>query len=106
MCIFIIYKLVALKRIASTHTLIYVRDTLGIRRVRSEYADIRRCSLHLLYTEAKLYLRYVKNIQRMRANSIYVTHTLTNALQYAGYARHTLIRYSCVIPTLLINYSN
>jgi len=38
------------RMIIRPHTQIYVRDTLGIRRVRSSYADIRRCTL--LYAEA------------------------------------------------------
>ena len=33
-----------------SHMLIYVRGTLGIRRVRSEYADIRLCTGTLYYT--------------------------------------------------------
>jgi len=36
-----------------SQTLIYVRRTVGIRRVRSEYADIRRCTL--CYTQRPNY---------------------------------------------------
>jgi len=43
------------RMITRSHTQIYVRGTLGIRRVpvRSKFADIRRCTL--LYAEAKLF---------------------------------------------------
>jgi len=48
-----------------SQTLIYVRGTLGIRRVRSEYADIRRCTL--CYTQRpKFFLDMFKIYQRMR----------------------------------------
>ena len=43
-----------------SHTLIYVRVTLGIRRVRSKYADIRRCTL--LYTQRPNYFLDMFNI--------------------------------------------
>jgi len=54
------------RMIIHSHTQIYVRDTLDIRRVRSSYASIRRCTL--LYVEAKLFfLDMFKKFQRMRA---------------------------------------
>jgi len=40
--------------------LIYVRDTLGIRRVRSEYADIRLCVV--LYAETNIFLGHAQNL--------------------------------------------
>ena len=88
-------------------TLINVRSTLGIRLVRSEYADIRRRTL--CYTQRpKYFLDMFKIYQRMRANRIYVTHTLTIRTAYAGYARHTLntlrVRYSYVMNTLVIRW--
>jgi len=58
-----------------SHTQIYVRGTLGIRRVCSKYADIRRCTL--CYTQCEMkFLDMFKIHQRMRAYSLYVTHTL------------------------------
>jgi len=63
--------------------------TLGIRRVSSEYADIRRRTL--CYTQRPNYfLDMFKIYQRMRVYRIYVTNTLTIRTTYAGYARHTL----------------
>ena len=41
------------RMIIRSHTQIYVMNTLGISRVRSSYADIRRCTL--FYAEAKLF---------------------------------------------------
>jgi len=58
--------------------LIYVRDTLGIRRVRSEYADIRLCTL--CYTQRPTYfLDMLKIYQHMRAYRIYLTQTTVYA---------------------------
>jgi len=72
-------------------TLIYGRDTLGIRRVRSEYADIRRCTLsYNIHRDQIIFLDMFKIYQRMQAYRLYVTHTLTIRTAYAGYARHTL----------------
>jgi len=72
-----------------SQTLIYVRGTLGIRSVRSEYADIRRCMF--CYTQIPNYfLDMFKIYQRMRAYKIYVTYTLAIRMAYAGYARNTL----------------
>jgi len=71
--------------------LIYVRGTLGIRRVLSEYAAIRQCTL--CYTQRpNFFFDIVKMYQRMRAYRIYmyVTHSLAIRTAYAGYARHTL----------------
>jgi len=93
---------------AYAHTLanadIRSRSTLGIRRVRSEYADIRRRTL--CYTQRQThFLDMFKIYQRMRAYSIYVTHTLTVRTTYTGYARHTIntlkIRYSYATHTLV-----
>jgi len=90
-----------------SHTQIYVRGTctLGIRRVHSKYAHIRRCTLCYAQSRNDL-LDMFKNYQRMRAYSIYVTHTLD--IRYA-YARHTFntlkVRYSYVSRTLSIRYS-
>jgi len=41
------------RMISRSHTLIYVRGTLGIRHVRSKYADIhvRRCTLFYMQRE-------------------------------------------------------
>jgi len=88
-----------------SQTLIYVRTTLGILRVRSEYADIRRRTL--CYTQRPNYfLDMFKMYQRMQAYRIYVTNTLTICITYAGYARHTLntlkVRYLYVMNKLLI----
>ena len=72
-----------------SQTLIYVRGTLGIRRVCSNlltYVGVR-C---IIYAEIKLFLDMFKIYQRLRAYRIYVTHTLTIPTAYAGYARHTL----------------
>ena len=44
-----------------SHSLIYVRRTLGIRHVRSNYADIRDKKV-VLYAEDKLFLGYVQNL--------------------------------------------
>jgi len=41
------------RMIIRSYTQEYVRGTLGIRRVRSSYAGIRRCTL--LYAEAKIF---------------------------------------------------
>jgi len=84
---------------------IYVRSTLGIRRVRSEYAELRRRTL--CYTQRPIFfVDMFKIYQRMRAYRINVTHTLTIRTAYAGYARHTLntlkVRYSYVMNTLVI----
>ena len=46
--------------IIRSHARIYVRGTLGIRRVRSPYADKRLCTL--LYAEAKLFLGQVQHV--------------------------------------------
>jgi len=51
------------------HTQAYIRGTLGIRRARSNYANISRCTL--LYAEAKLCVGHVNEIQRMRALNIW-----------------------------------
>jgi len=40
------------RMIIRSYTQIYVRGTLGIRRVRSSYAAIRQCTF--LYAEAKI----------------------------------------------------
>jgi len=57
-----------------SQTLIFVRGTLCIRRVRSEYADIRRCTL--CYTQRpKYFLNMFKIYQRMWAYRIYANHT-------------------------------
>ena len=60
-----------------SHSLIYVRDTLGIRRVRSTNADIhvhvRRCTF--CYTQRQTW--FFKIDQRMLAYDIYITHTCT-----------------------------
>jgi len=53
------------RMIIRSHTQTYVRGRLGIRRVRSSYADIRRCTL--LYAEAKSFLDMFKKFQRMPA---------------------------------------
>jgi len=88
-----------------SQTLIYFRSTLGIRRVRSKYADIPW--LTLCYTQRPKYvLDMFKIYQRMQAYRIYVIHTLTIRTAYAGYARRTLytqkLRYSYVMKTLSI----
>ena len=70
-----------------SHTL---RDTLDIRRVRSKYPEIRRCSL--LYADANLFLDMFEIVQRKRVYNIYVTHGQTIRMAYAGYARLRLIR--------------
>ena len=71
----------------SERTLIYVRSTLDIRRVRFEYADKRRRTL--CYTERPNYfLDMFKIYQRMRTFRKYVTNTLTIRTAYARYARH------------------
>ena len=49
--------------LAYDHTLVYaasVRGTLGICRVRSSYASIRRCTM--LYAEAKIFFEHVQQI--------------------------------------------
>ena len=50
-----------------------------------------------------------KIMLRIKANSIYVTHTLTIHPTYAGLATHTLntirVRYTYVVRTLLTRYS-
>ena len=51
------------RMLISSQTLIYVRGTLGIRRVRSEYADIRRCAL--CYTQRPTY--FVGHVQNLSA---------------------------------------
>jgi len=92
---------VTLQRIASAYasvcsyartrsqTLIYDRCTLGIRRIRYEYADIRRCSFVIRRDQINFKDMY-KLYQRLQTYKIYVTHTLTIRTAYAGYARHTL----------------
>ena len=77
------------RRLILSHTLatrIYVRSTLGIRRVRSEYADIR----YFIRRDQIKFLDMFNIYQRMQAYRIYVTHTLTIRTAYAEYARHTL----------------
>jgi len=65
-----------------SHTLIYVRGTLDIRRVRYSYDDIRRCTV--LYAEAKYIFWTYSNIQRIPAYDL-----LTLLIRYS-YAWHTL----------------
>ena len=61
----------------------YVRGTLGIRSVRSYYADIRRCTL--CYSQRPYYFfDMFKIYQHMQAFGIYVTHTLTICTAYTG----------------------
>jgi len=62
----------------------YIRGTVGVRRVRPKYAGA------VLYAEAKLFLEMFNGVQRMRAYSINVTHTLAILTTYYGYAGHTL----------------
>jgi len=71
-----------------SQTLIYGRDTLGIRRVRSEYADIRRFTYRVIRRDQIIFWTCSKFISV--CERIYVTHTLTIRTAYAGYARHTL----------------
>jgi len=71
-------------------TLIYIRGTLGICCVRSEYTDIRRCTFCYMQKPILFLLDMLKIYQRMPAYRIYVTHTLTIPMAYAKYARHTL----------------
>jgi hypothetical protein len=52
---------------------------LGVIRVRSKHADIRK--LTFLYAEAKLFFSMFKVCQHTRAYRVYVTH---------NYAYHTL----------------
>jgi len=82
-----------------SHTQIYVRDTFGIRRVRSKISDIHQCRL---YAQRPISLDM---FQRMRAYTcsiyiyiiihvlflllLYVTQTLTIRKTYAGYAKYT-----------------
>jgi len=41
-----VYDIIVCKRmLIRSHMVIYVKGTLGIRRVRSKYTDIRRCTL-------------------------------------------------------------
>jgi len=51
------------------HTLVYVRGTLGIRRVCSTYADIHRCTL--CYTQRQSHALDIFKIERT------YEHTLT-----------------------------
>ena len=61
---------------------IYVRDTLGIRRVSSSYAGKRRCTL--LYAEAKIMFWTCSKI-------FSVCKRINNTLLIrSSYARHTL----------------
>ena len=65
----------------------------------------------VLYAETNLLFgETFKIYQRMRAHSIYVTHTLTKCTTHAGYARHTFymlkLRYSCVLRTLSLQACN
>ena len=63
------------------YTLIYVWGTLGIRHVRSKYADIHRCTF-VLYTEVIL-LDILKFYQR-------IAYTLLICLPYAQHTLDTL----------------
>ena len=63
------------------HTLIYDWGTLGIRRVRSKFADIHRCTLFNTQRQT---------CQRMRAYSKNVMRTLNIRNIYDVNARHAL----------------
>ena len=82
------------KKFIRSHTQIYARGWLGIRRLRCKHAVIRRCTLP--YAEAKNSFAHVQNI------SAYVS--VWN-IRYA-FAYHTLgvswIRYFGAKDTLLI----
>ena len=70
------------RMIIRSYTQIYVRSTLGIRRVRSSYAGIRRCTL--LYAEAKIIFWTCSKI-------FGVCERIDNTLLIrSSYARHTL----------------
>jgi len=65
-----------------SYTQIYVRGTLGIRRVRSSYAGIRRCTL--LYAEDKIFFRTC-------SKNFSVCERIDNTLFIrSSYARHIL----------------
>jgi len=68
-----------------SYTQIYVMGTLGIRRVRSSYAGIRRCTS--LYAEAKIIFWTCSKIFCVCER---IDNTLLIRSSYAGYARHTL----------------
>ena len=69
------------RMIIRSHTQTNVRGRLGIRRVRSSYADIRRCTL--LYAEAKSFFGHVQKFSAYASESII-------RYSYAGYVMHTL----------------
>ena len=98
-------KVTLQQMVSRSHTLIYVRGTLGIRRVRSKYADIHvpRCTLFYMqrentfWTYLQLFTVYERIIFTL-ANANHTQDILCIRLPNAFYVKETLkVRYLYVI---------